>query len=182
MDQGRVLEAERLSRAMATTRASITGTVEELRENVNRAVDWREQVKTHPRAALGAAATGGVLLGRWLGAKIAVRASRAGAPPGARAGERAPGTLLKGPWVRAGSRVSDLVNRVIDELGDTVEKAAIPPLIARVQGFLQPSPKAGDASPGPRADTGGRREESGVYPGGPADRQSYPPHAGPPHV
>ena len=114
---------------------------------MNRAVDWREQVKTHPRAALGAAATGGVLLGRWLGAKIAVRASGAGAPPGARAGERAPGTLLKGPWVRAGSRVSDRVNRVIDELGDTVEKAAIPPLIAHVQGFLQPSPKAGDASP-----------------------------------
>jgi ElaB/YqjD/DUF883 family membrane-anchored ribosome-binding protein len=77
MDQERVLEAERLSRAMATTRASIAGTVEQLRENVNRAVDWREQVKTHPRAALGAAATGGVLLGRWLGAKISVWASGA---------------------------------------------------------------------------------------------------------
>ena len=41
MDQGRVLEAERLSQAMKTTRAAITNTVGELRENVNRAVDWR---------------------------------------------------------------------------------------------------------------------------------------------
>jgi hypothetical protein len=56
---------------METTRAKITGTVGELRENVNRAVDWREQVKTHPGAALGAAATGGILLGHWLGAKMA---------------------------------------------------------------------------------------------------------------
>ena len=48
MDQGQVLEAQRLSRAMETTRARITGTVGELRENVTRAVDWREQVKTHP--------------------------------------------------------------------------------------------------------------------------------------
>ena len=44
MDQGRVLEAERLTRAMETTRAKIMGTVGELRENVNRAVDWQEQV------------------------------------------------------------------------------------------------------------------------------------------
>jgi hypothetical protein len=161
MDQGRVLEAERLSRAMETTRAKITGTVGELRENVNRAVDWREQVKTHPGAALGAAATGGILLGHWLGAKMAARAPRTGAPPRAHADERAPqgGTLWNGSWTRAGSRVSGLVNRVIDELGDTVEKAAIPPLIARVRGFLLPSPEAADASPRPRADAGGRLEE-----------------------
>jgi hypothetical protein len=183
MDQGRVLEAERLTRAMETTRAKIMGTVGELRENVSRTVDWREQVRTHPGAALGAAATGGMLLGHWLSARIPPRAPRSGAPPRVHDDERTPqrGTLVSGPWTRAGSRVSDLLNRVIDELGDTVEKAAIPPLIARVQGFLQPSPKADDASPGPQVvDAGGRVEEPGVYPGGPAGRQSYPPHAGPP--
>lgn len=183
MDQGRVLEAERLTRAMETTRAKIMGTVGELRENVSRTVDWREQVKTHPGAALGAAATGGMLLGHWLSARISPRAPRSGAPPRVPDDERTPqrGTLVSGPWTRAGSRVSDLLNRVIDELGDTLEKAAIPPLIARVQGFLQPSPKAGDASPGPQGvAAGGRVEEPGVYPGGPAGRQSYPPHARPP--
>lgn len=183
MDQGRALEAERLTRAMETTRAKIMGTVGELRENVSRTVDWREQVRTHPGAALGAAATGGMLLGHWLSARISPRAPRSGAPPRVHDDERTPqrGTLVRGPWTRAGSRVSDLLNRVIDELGDTVEKAAIPPLIARVQGFLQPSPKVGDASPGSQVvDAEGRVEEPGVYPGGPAGRQRYPPHAGPP--
>ena len=180
MDPGRVREAERLSYAMETTRAAITGTVEELRGNVNRAVDWREQVKTHPGVALGAAATGGMLLGHWLAAKFAARAPRAGAPPPPVADERAPlgGTLLNGSWTRAGSRFSGLLNRVIDELGDTVETAAIPPFIARVRGFLQPSPKAGDA-PRLRENTGDRLEEPGVYPGGPTGRQSYAPHAEP---
>jgi hypothetical protein len=184
MDQKRVLEAERLSHAMETTRAAIRGTVGELRQNVNKAIDWREQVKTHPGVALGAAATGGLLLGRWLGAQIAPRAPRTGAPPRALGDERPPqgGTLLNGSWTRAGSRFSDLVNRVIDELGDTVEKAAIPPLIARVRGLLQPRPRAGDASPRPREDAGDRFEEPGVSPGEPAGRHSDPPRPGPPRV
>ena len=107
MDQGRVLEAERLTRAMETTRAKIMGTVGELRENVSRTVDWREQVKTHPAAALGAAATGGMLLGHWLSARISPRAPRSGAPPRVPDDERTPqrGTLVSGPWTRAGSRV-----------------------------------------------------------------------------
>ena len=182
MDQGRVLEAERLTRAMETTRAKIMGTVGELRENVHRSIDWREQVKTHPAAALAAATAGAMLVGHWLGARMSTRAPRRGAPARVHDAERTPqpGPLVSGPWTRAGSRVSDLLNRVVDELGDTVEQAAIPPLIARVQGFLQPSSKASAASPRPREDAGGRVEEPGVYPGGPAGRQSYSPHAGPP--
>lgn len=178
MDQGRVLEAERLSHAMKTTRAAITNTVGELRENVNRAVDWREQVKTHPRAVLGAAAAGGMLLGHWLGGRIAARAPRAGVPPTAGVAEHAArgGMLMNGSWTRAGSRFSGLVNRIIDELGDTVERAVIPPLIASVRGFLQPGPRATDAAPMP-SEKPGRVEEPGVYSGGPAGRQSYPPHA-----
>lgn len=143
MDQGRVLEAERLTHAMETTRARILGTVEELRENVHRSIDWREQVKAHPAAALAAAATGAMLVGRWLGARMSARAPRPdAAPPGASV------PLLNGPLSRAGSRVSDLVNRVIDELGDTVERAAVPPLIARVQSFLQSGPGGGRAPAG----------------------------------
>jgi hypothetical protein len=180
MDQGRVLEAERLTRAMATTRAKITGTVGELRESAIRAIDWREQVRTHPAAALAAAAAGAMLVGHWLGARISAGAPRTGASRQRPDDERAPqgGTLLNGPWTRAGSRVSDLLNRVIDEVGDTVEQAAIPPLIARVHGFLQPSPNAGDTSP--RAHARGRVEEPGVSPGGPAGRPSDPPPPGPP--
>jgi hypothetical protein len=176
MDQGRFLEAERLTRAMATTRAKITGTVGELRESANRAIDWREQVKTHPAAALAAVATGAMLVGHWLGARMSARAPRSGASPQGSGDERTPqrGTLVSGPWMRAGSRVSDLLNRVIDEVGDTVERAAIPPLIARVQGFLQPSSKAYDTPPRSRGDAGGRVEAPGVYPGVPAGRQSEP--------
>lgn len=202
MDQGQAVETERLSRAMETTRASIRSTVGELRDIVTRAVDWREHIKIHPGAALGVAATGGMLLGRWLGEKIPARANRSGSPSRPPAenpafdGTRPPTsvrTLLDGSWTRAGSRVGELVNRVIDELGDTVETTAIPPLIARVRSFLQPSTKAGgqrrsgpadswqprgeDASSGSR-DAGARFAEPGVYPGGPAGRQSYPPHAG----
>jgi hypothetical protein len=181
MDQGRVLEAERLTRAMATTRAKITGTVGELRESATRAIDWREQVKTHPAAALAAAAMGAMLMGHWLAARMSARTPRRGSPQGPD-DERAPqrGTLVSGPWTRAGSRVTNLLNRVIDEVGDTVEKAAIPPLIARVQGFLQPSSNASDASSRPQGDAEGRIKEPGVYPGGLAGRQSYPPQAGSP--
>ena len=158
MDQGRILEAERLTRAMATTRAKITGTVGELRESANRAIDWREQVKTHPTAALAAAATGAMLVGHWLGARMSARAPRSGASPQGPDDERTPrrGTLVSGLWTRAGARVSDLLSRVIDEVGDTIEKTAIPPLIARVQGFLQPSSNASDASPRPQGDAEGR--------------------------
>jgi len=191
MDQGQAVETERLSRAMETTRASIRSTVGELRDNVTRAVDWREHIKIHPGAALGVAATGGILLGRWLGEKIS-------APEKPAFDETRPPTsvrtLLDGSWARAGSRVGALVNRVIDELGDTVETAAIPPLVARVRSFLQPSTQAGsqwrsgpmdsgqpsgeDASSGSREGAGAGVVEPGVYPGRPAGRQSYLPDAG----
>ena len=133
-------------------------------------------VKTHPAAALAAAATGAMLVGHWVGARMSARAPRSGASPQGSGDERTPqrGTLVSGPWMRAGSRVSDLLNRVIDELGDTVEKAAIPPLIARVQGFLQPSSKADDTPPRSRGDAGGRVEAPGVYPGVPAGRRTDP--------
>ena len=142
MDQGQVLEAQRLSRAMETTRARITGTVGELRENVARAVDWREQVKTHPGAALATAGAVGLLLAYWVTAPGARTASGAPVWPSAPAG------VLRGSWTRAGSRLSDLVNRVIDEVGDTVEKAAIPPLIGRIRGFLPAGSTTSDPSCG----------------------------------
>jgi hypothetical protein len=150
MDQGQVLEAQRLSRAMETTRARITGTVGELRENVTRAVDWREQVKTHPGAALATAGAVGLLLAYWVSAPSARTASGAPVRPSAPADEHSPpgSSVLRGSWTRAGSRLSDLVNRVIDEVGDTVEKAAIPPLIGRIRGFLPAGSTASDPSCG----------------------------------
>ena len=150
MDQGQVLEAQRLSRAMETTRARISGTVGELRGNVTRAVDWREQVKTHPGAALATAGAVGLLLAYWFSAPSGRTASRAPVAPSAPGDQPSPpgSSVLRGPWTRAGSRLSDLVNRVIDEVGDTVEKAAIPPLIGRIRGFLPASSTAGGPSCG----------------------------------
>lgn len=70
--------------------------------------------------------------------------------PSAPADERFPpgSSVLRGSWTRAGSRLSDLVNRVIDEVGDTIEKAAIPPLIGRIRGFLPAGSTASDPSCG----------------------------------
>ncbi len=151
MDHGRTVEAERLKEEMEYSRASIAETVEEIKGAVTQAIDWREQVKAHPGASLGIVAGAGLVLGHWLGGKIVggpehARATTA-APP---AGTAAPG-LLDGTLNRAGTRVENLVNLVIDEVADAVETAAIVPLFARLRGFLRTTTTSVAGEPGPAA-------------------------------
>lgn len=141
MDHGRTVEAERLKEEMESSRASIASTVEELKGAVSQAIDWREQVKAHPGTSLGIVAGAGLVLGHWLGGKIG--AGDRPRPP-ATAGAAPPGPgLLDGSLNRAGTRVENLVNLVIDEVADAVETAAIAPLFTRLRGFLRTSTSTG---------------------------------------
>jgi ElaB/YqjD/DUF883 family membrane-anchored ribosome-binding protein len=54
--------AEEIRQDIATKRDSISQTVDRLGENLQRKLDWREQVAQHPYMALGAAAAVGVLI------------------------------------------------------------------------------------------------------------------------
>jgi hypothetical protein len=149
MDHGRTVETERLKGAMEYSRASISETVDELRDAVTQAVDWREHVKSHPGASLGIAAGAGVVLGRWIGGKITggdgppTAAAPYSAPPPSSAAQ--PG-MLNGPASRAGARMESLVNLVIDEVADAVETAAIVPLFTRLRSFLRTTSEGEDAA------------------------------------
>ncbi|SEM00259.1 Protein of unknown function [Stigmatella aurantiaca] len=55
---------EALRAEIERTRAELSTSVTALREEVAAAVDWREWVRTHPMAAVGAAFTLGFLLGQ----------------------------------------------------------------------------------------------------------------------
>jgi hypothetical protein len=157
MAEERTVEARRLRGAMDRTRASIADTADELREHVHKAVDWREHVKTHPGTSLGVAATTGMLMGRWVGAKLGDTAGGADLPGGrvglqsamasaahtdgvaaADHGARDPALprLVNQTWTRVGSRLEGIVNQVIDDVAQTVETVIIPPLLARIRGFF----------------------------------------------
>ena len=155
MDLGRTVETERLKGAMETSRASIAETVDELRGAVSQAMDWREYVKTHPGATLGIAATAGEVAGHWIGSKL-ISEDPASRPAAARLASAAPSSLLVGSKSRAGARMENLVNLVIDEVADAVETAAIVPLFARLRGFLRSS--AGGLEP---AEIGAGTREAG---------------------
>ena len=137
MDHGRAVETERLKEEMADSRASIAETVEELRGAVSQAMDWREQVKAHPGASLGIVAGAGVVLGHWLGGKMVSGEHPRAATPAAAPSQPQAAGLLDGSLNRAGTRMESLVNRVIDEVADAVETAAIVPLFTRLRGFLR---------------------------------------------
>lgn len=135
-----------------------------------------------------------------------------GAPPASLpAGERPLGRQMRDPggrarfldgsWSRAGSRVENLVNRLIDEVGDTIETAAVPPLVGKIRDFFSSSRSPERGRPGyregaARQDSGGDSQqarehrvstwyrddptpsgESRVYPGGPAGSQVHPPQS-----
>lgn len=188
MDQGRDVETRRLREAMDTTRASIRDTVGQLREKVSEAVDWRHYVTRYPGASLTAAAMLGVLVGHQIGSMMlgngrsAVRTDDHGfavpathAPAGY-AGEESrvdrtgrtessdPFRPLSASWSRAGSRLERILNRLIDEAGETLENAVVPLLIRRVEDWFgvggAPRHAAGSREPGD--------------PGAPAGTHAYP--------
>jgi hypothetical protein len=123
---------------MDTTRRSIQETVDELREKVGEAMDCRSYIRRYPMASLGAAVVAGAVVGRWVGGRAAdVYESGGRALPGAgltaaaTAGwSRAASSAAMSPsWSRAGSRLETIVNRMIDEAGDTIEQVLLPSLM-----------------------------------------------------
>ena len=138
MDEERYLETGQLRQQMDTTRRSIQGTVDELRGKVGEAMDWRSYIKRYPMASLGAAVVAGAVVGRWIGGMALDGGGSGGrAFPGAgltaaaSAGfSRATSSAAMSPtWSRAGSRLENIVNRMIDEAGDTIEQVLVPSLI-----------------------------------------------------
>ena len=164
MDHGRTVEAERLKGAMESSRASIAETVDELRGAVSQAMDWREYVKTHPGATLGIAATAGVVAGHWLGSRLVSEELASPRPAPSRPASAAQPRLLEGSKSRAGARMENLVNLVIDEVADAVETAAIVPLFARLRTFLRSS-----AGSPPSGEMGTAAREAGSPAAGTAD-------------
>ncbi|MGH7321553.1 MAG: hypothetical protein ACRELA_18285 [Candidatus Rokuibacteriota bacterium] len=195
MDQERAVDTGHIRDAMDQTRASIRDTVEELREKVGDAVDWRHYVDRYPAASLTVAVLAGMAVGRQIGTMILGRGNgrpagpigHSGSNPGFATprvreddGDRPRGAstrswdwsgvarLVSRPGGRAGSRLETLVNRVIDELGDAAERHLVPAVVARVQGLFAPGEGRYTE------DSPERRHEPGVYPGGPAGTQAYP--------
>lgn len=197
MDQARDLDKDRLQKTMETTRVAISSTVGEIREKVGETLDWRHQVNRHPGASLTVAVAAGLMAGRAVASMIGprtgdarwreaagVRSSIQGEavldrsvgraiPESGAAHASGPRRAVGESWGRLGARTESIVNRLIDEVADAVEGAVVPALGAWVRERLDFGPESrrqgwveGDDRPG----------RAGVYPGGPAGRQYYPPH------
>src|SRR5262245_26163957 len=147
---------------MDTTRRDIQETVEELKERVGEAVDWRSYVERYPLASLALALAAGILIGRRVGGAVLHMS-----PHTSSAGERTyswrPPRQFGESWARAGSRLESIVNRVIDEAGDTVEQFVVPSLIGGFSRLVGGEP--GSATP--RAGFESRRDVRSASPGSP---------------
>jgi len=183
---------------MESTRASITSTVDELRDRVSETFDWRHYVDRYPGTSLAVAVALGVLVGRgtartvggvWTGGERG-ESSESGYHAGAALGESAlhpvaprpasydehavsgPRRAISQSWGRLGSRVEGIVNRVIDELTDAIETAVVP----AVGGWVRNHLDLGGGSGWSMRPAGERAGQGGVHPGGPAGSQHYPTH------
>ncbi len=152
MDQTRSVDTERLRRDVDATRASITGTVDELRRKVGETMQWQTYVERHPGPVLAGAALLGVVVGR----RLARRRGRNELGTGAdwTSGETGPASpvlssarfvtvaadrlgAVSASWQRLGSRVEALANRVIDEVADAAERVVVPALVHGVETLLE---------------------------------------------
>jgi ElaB/YqjD/DUF883 family membrane-anchored ribosome-binding protein len=73
--------AAEIEQEIAATRASITGTVEEIEARLKRAADWRSYVDRYPWVTLAAAAGLGVLVGRAIFRRVSPPRGRLPYPP-----------------------------------------------------------------------------------------------------
>ena len=140
-EDGNVTTAE-LRAAMDGTRRSIHDTVEELRHRMGEAMDWRSYIERYPMASLTMAAGTGMLLGRRLGSlaempsdgsivhRSVSQVSQVSQIMPASSGR------FSEPWARAGSRLESIVNRMIDEAGDTIERVLVPTVISGLARLL----------------------------------------------
>jgi hypothetical protein len=182
---------------MEHTREDIRHTVGELRERVSETLDWRHYVNRYPGTSLTIAMALGLVVGRGVAAMVGrredigdrLRHGYSGSPtesygeaaltptPGRAMGEESmasgPRRAVSETWSRLGSRVENIVNRVVDEVTDAVEATLIPALSGWVRGRLD----FGAASGGGRRDWAPRPDRpgrGGVYGGGPSGPQHYP--------
>jgi hypothetical protein len=153
MDPTRSVDTERLRRDVDATRASIAGTVGELRRKVGETMQWQTYVERHPAPILAGAALLGLVVGR----RLARRRGGNDAGPGSQwtAGETGTASpvlssarfvtvaaadrlgAVSASWQRLGSRVEALANRVIDEVADAAERVVVPALVHGVETLLE---------------------------------------------
>jgi hypothetical protein len=126
MDETRGREAERLREDMNSVRASLKDTMDELSDRVNRAADWREQVRTHPVAGLAVAAVAGLVIGRQLAGLLGVGGVAAlGA-----------GAALRAAPANGGRVIAD---RIINSAGAALASAVLVPVVSGIQKLVESS-------------------------------------------
>jgi hypothetical protein len=126
MDDTRGKETDRLREAVDSVRASVHETVDELSDRVNRAADVREQVRTHPIAALAMATVAGLVVGRQLTSLLGVGGLAAlGA-----------GAALRAAPASNGHVIAD---RIINGVGATLASAVLVPVISGLQQLVESS-------------------------------------------
>ncbi len=171
MDPARSVDIEDLRRDIDATRASISRTASALRGKAGDAMQWQTYVERYPVSSL----LGAVLLGAAVGRRLAreIESERDAGPWVAAAGREAvtriPArleaggsgpTMASASWERLGGRVEGLVNRIIDDVADALERAVLPALTGAVEAFLGGPGGAPARRPAsdrmPAQDAGGR--------------------------
>jgi Protein of unknown function (DUF3618) len=153
----RGVDTDRLRRDIEATRASLSGTVGELRQKAGEAMHWQTYVERYPVPILAASALLGLTVGRRMAR--AFNSSHRGAghqwapgdavtriPARVDAGGVERFAAVNASWRRLGSRVEALVNRVIDDVADATERALVPAVVGGLQALFE-----GRARPGHRA-------------------------------
>ena len=154
----RGLETDRLRRDIEATRASLSGTADELRRKAGEAMKWQTYVERYPVPILAASALVGLAVGRRIGRALhsgdhrttglqwtAVDAvTRIPAARLEAAGKADRFAAVSASWQRLGSRVEGLVNRVIDDVADATERALVPAIVGGVQALFEGHARRGD--------------------------------------
>jgi hypothetical protein len=152
MDSARSVDIDHLRRDIEATRASISRTAGELRGKAGEAMQWQTYVERYPGTILAAAALLGVAVGRRLARGLAgnghppAEGEWTSGPSAAASMARVParleadaggGAAVAASLQRLGSRVEGLVNRMIDDVADAVERAVVPALVSGVEALLE---------------------------------------------
>jgi hypothetical protein len=148
MDEERVVT--QYTQALRTTRASIGDTLDQVRDRVREATDWRHYVNEYPASSLSLALGLGLIGGRFIAGTVnlarpgprfsRIAPSTAGMQAG---GESAPAEAPPGAapsWRtiggRAGTRLEAIAIRLVDEMASNFEAAVVPAVLTRFQRVL----------------------------------------------
>jgi hypothetical protein len=126
MDQATDLTLDQIRRDSKATRQRISRAVNALRAEAGKTMHWPTYVARYPLPLLGAAAIASLMLGR--------RLARAYAGTRPMADDQQP---YSGPasasWHRLGAHIDGLINRILDEVATTIERAVLPAIVGRVE-------------------------------------------------